>query len=90
MAAKSSTEFYAADGGHTRIAFVRDAGGKVLGAVLNPGPRQQKGVRAELALQGNVTNVASWPDPEVPVAGPAGPLTEVDLASRRSEWHVSF
>jgi hypothetical protein len=29
VAAKSNTEFYVADGDHTRIAFVRDAGGKV-------------------------------------------------------------
>src|SRR5215831_15256305 len=29
-------------------------------------------------------------DPEVPTARPAGPLTEVDLPCRRSEWHGSF
>jgi PDZ domain len=47
VAAKSSTEFYVADGDHTRIAFVRDAGGKVSGAVLNPGPWQQMGMRQD-------------------------------------------
>jgi pimeloyl-ACP methyl ester carboxylesterase len=31
-----------------------------------------------------------WPDSEAPTAGPAGPLTEVDLPSRRSERHGSF
>jgi hypothetical protein len=31
-----------------------------------------------------------WPDPEAPTAGPAGPLTEVDLPCRRNEWHGSF
>jgi hypothetical protein len=43
----SSSEFYVADGDHTRIAFVRDAGGKVSGAILNPGPWQQTGVRLD-------------------------------------------
>jgi CubicO group peptidase (beta-lactamase class C family) len=47
VAAISTTEFYVADGDHTRIAFVRDAGGKVSGAVLNPGPWQQTGVRLD-------------------------------------------
>jgi hypothetical protein len=47
VAAISTTEFYVADGDHTRIAFVRDAGGKVSGAILNPGPWQQTGVRLE-------------------------------------------
>jgi len=27
----------------------------------------------------------TWPDPEAPTAGPAGPLTEVDLPCRASE-----
>jgi hypothetical protein len=31
-----------------------------------------------------------WPDPEVTTVGPAGPLIEVDLPCRRSEWHGSF
>jgi hypothetical protein len=30
------------------------------------------------------------PDSEAPTAGPAGPLIEVDLPCRRSEWHGSF
>jgi hypothetical protein len=30
------------------------------------------------------------PDSEAPTAGPAGPLIEVDLPYRRSEWHGSF
>jgi C-terminal processing protease CtpA/Prc len=47
VAAKSNTEFYVADGDHTRIAFVRDAQGKVSGAVLNPGPWQQTGVKLD-------------------------------------------
>lgn len=46
-AAMSSTEFYVDNGDHTRIAFVRDSAGKVSGAVLNPGPRQQSGVRLD-------------------------------------------
>ena len=29
-------------------------------------------------------------DPEAPTAGPAGPLAEVELPCRRSEWHGSF
>jgi CubicO group peptidase (beta-lactamase class C family) len=47
VAAMSSTEFYVDNGDHTRIAFVRDSAGKVSGAVLNPGPRQQSGVRLD-------------------------------------------
>jgi hypothetical protein len=31
-----------------------------------------------------------WPDPEAPTDGPAGPLPEVDLPCKRSEWHGSF
>jgi hypothetical protein len=40
-------EFYVESGDHTRVAFVRDAAGKVNGAILNPGPREQRGARAE-------------------------------------------
>jgi hypothetical protein len=47
VAAMSSTEFHVDDGDHTRIAFVRDGTGTVSGAVLNPGPRQQSGVRLD-------------------------------------------
>jgi hypothetical protein len=35
-------------------------------------------------------DVAYWPDSEVPTDGPVGPLIEVDLPCRRSEWHGSF
>ena len=47
LTSMSSTEFYAVNDDHTRIAFVRDSAGKVSGAVLNPGPRQQSGVRLD-------------------------------------------
>lgn len=43
VAALSKDEFYVEGGDHTRIAFVRDAAGKVRGAVLNPGPWEQRG-----------------------------------------------
>jgi hypothetical protein len=43
----SDTEFYVDGRYHTRIAFTRDATGKVLGAVLNPGRWQQKGVKID-------------------------------------------
>jgi hypothetical protein len=39
---------------------------------------------------GYLVNDRLWPDPEAPTAGPARPLTEVDLARRRSKWHGSF
>lgn len=39
----SRDEFYVQSGDHTRIAFTRDAVGKINGAVLNPGPWQQRG-----------------------------------------------
>ena len=45
LTAASSDEFYVDGGDHTRIAFVRSATGKVSGAVLNPGPWQQDGVK---------------------------------------------
>jgi CubicO group peptidase (beta-lactamase class C family) len=47
LVATSTTEFYVGEGDHTRIAFVRDSAGKVSGAVLNPGPWQQTGVRLD-------------------------------------------
>jgi len=47
VTAMSSTEFHVDNGDHTRIAFVRDPAGKVSGVVLNPGPRQQSGVRLD-------------------------------------------
>jgi L-aminopeptidase/D-esterase-like protein len=43
----SSTEFYVDGRYRTRIAFVRDAAGRVSGAVLNPGPWEQSGVRTD-------------------------------------------
>jgi C-terminal processing protease CtpA/Prc len=39
----SKDEFYVEIGDHTRIAFTRDAAGKVDGAVLDPGPWEQPG-----------------------------------------------
>jgi YD repeat-containing protein len=47
VTAMSSTEFHVDNADRTRIAFVRDAAGKVSGAVLNPGPRQQRGMRLD-------------------------------------------
>jgi CubicO group peptidase (beta-lactamase class C family) len=43
----SRDEFHVESGDHTRIAFIRDAAGKVSGAVLNPGPWEQRGVLAQ-------------------------------------------
>jgi hypothetical protein len=43
MAAVANDEFRVEGGDHTRIAFLRDAAGKVNGAVLNPGPWEQRG-----------------------------------------------
>lgn len=42
LVATSSNEFAVDDEGHTRIAFVRDAAGKVSGLILNPGPEELK------------------------------------------------
>jgi CubicO group peptidase (beta-lactamase class C family) len=42
LVATSSNEFAVNDEDHTRIAFVRDAAGKVSGLILNPGPWEQK------------------------------------------------
>jgi hypothetical protein len=47
MLPQSDAEFYVDGGSHTRIAFIRDAAGKVTGAVLNPGPWEQQGRRLE-------------------------------------------
>ncbi|HTB03490.1 MAG TPA: serine hydrolase [Bradyrhizobium sp.] len=47
VAVRSKDEFYVESGDHTRIAFVRDAAGKVNGAVLNPGPWEQRGALAQ-------------------------------------------
>ena len=43
----SNDEFHVESGDHTRIAFTRDAAGKVTGAVLNPGPWEQRGALAQ-------------------------------------------
>jgi CubicO group peptidase (beta-lactamase class C family) len=43
----SKDEFHVESGDHTRIAFIRDAAGKVNGAVLNPGPLEQRGALAQ-------------------------------------------
>jgi len=42
LVATSSNEFTVDDEDHTRIAFVRDAAGKVSGLILNPGPWEQR------------------------------------------------
>ena len=47
LSALSDHEFFVDADDHTRIAFVRDAAGKVAGAVLNPGPLQQEGAKVE-------------------------------------------
>ncbi|MBR1271015.1 serine hydrolase [Bradyrhizobium sp. AUGA SZCCT0222] len=47
VAVRSKDEFQVERGDHTRIAFVRDAAGKVSGAVLNPGPSEQRGALAQ-------------------------------------------
>ena len=47
VAVLSRDEFYVESGDHTRIAFIRDAAGKVNGAVLNPGPWEQRGEFAQ-------------------------------------------
>ena len=43
LALLSKDEFHVESGDRTRIAFTRDAAGKVNGAVLNPGPWEQRG-----------------------------------------------
>jgi hypothetical protein len=47
VAALARDEFYVERGDHTRIAFIRDATGKVNGAVLNPGLWEQRGALAQ-------------------------------------------
>ena len=47
VAVLSRDEFYVESGDHTRIAFIRDAAGKVNGAILNPGPWEQRGALAQ-------------------------------------------
>jgi hypothetical protein len=43
----SNREFYVKGGDHTRIAFISDHSGRTTGAILNPGPREVKGVRVD-------------------------------------------
>jgi L-aminopeptidase/D-esterase-like protein len=43
----SDSAFFVEGRYHTRIAFTRDASGKVSGAILNPGPWAQKGVKVD-------------------------------------------
>ena len=47
LAVLSRDEFCVESGDHTRIAFIRDAAGKVNSAVLNPGPWEQRGALAQ-------------------------------------------
>ena len=47
VAVLAKDEFRVEGGDHTRIAFLRDAAGKVNGAVLNPGPWEQRGALVE-------------------------------------------
>jgi CubicO group peptidase (beta-lactamase class C family) len=46
LVAASTNEFIADAEDHTRLAFVRDAAGKVSGLILNPGPWEQKAARS--------------------------------------------
>jgi hypothetical protein len=46
VAALSKDQVHVESGDHTRVAFIRDATGKVDGAVLNPGPWEQRGALA--------------------------------------------
>ena len=45
--ATSDTEFRYEGGDHTRLAFVRDAAGKVTGVVLNSGPWEIKAAKVD-------------------------------------------
>jgi hypothetical protein len=42
----SDTDFYIAGRYQTRLSFTRDSSGQVTGAVVNPGPWEQAGIRA--------------------------------------------
>ena len=41
----SDSEFYVPGRCMTRLSFVRDPSGKVIGTIVNPGPWQQAGTR---------------------------------------------
>lgn len=43
----SDSDFYIAGRYHTRLSFTRDAAGRVTGALVDPGPWQQTGVRGD-------------------------------------------
>jgi hypothetical protein len=45
LMASSDTDFYIAGRYATRLSFVPDSSGQITGAVVNPGPWQQTGVR---------------------------------------------
>ena len=47
LKALSPTEFQLETGERTRLAFTSDGAGKVIGAILNPGPLQVSGTRVE-------------------------------------------
>jgi 6-aminohexanoate-oligomer endohydrolase len=47
VAALSEQAFYVDGRYHTQIAFTKDAGGRVSGVVLNPGPWEQRGLRVD-------------------------------------------
>jgi CubicO group peptidase (beta-lactamase class C family) len=47
VVATSDTEFRYEGGDHTRLAFVRDAAGKVSGVVLNPGPGEIRATKID-------------------------------------------
>ena len=43
----SDSVFYVDGRYHTQIAFTKDASGRMSGAILDPGPWEQKGVRID-------------------------------------------
>ena len=47
----SDTEFFVSGRYHTRIAFTKDATGKVVGAIVNPGRWEQRGIRTNLEVR---------------------------------------
>src|SRR5258708_9845207 len=47
VAIRSKDEFQVERGDHTRLAFTRDAAGKINGAVLDPGPWRQRRARIQ-------------------------------------------
>jgi hypothetical protein len=47
LRAISASEFYVDGGDHTRLAFIVDGAGKATNAILNPGPWELPGSRAD-------------------------------------------